>query len=203
MFQNVNTQNIKTENVNLNLILSKDTKSFIMTKNQNIRVNNLGKEKCLLNYQDINDEIQEIPKKRQRTDSVDLYKCRRNNEKKKTLNRGDSNNSIKYNVLKLNDSHHSNDITESNQEKLLKNGKSKKVSFLTPNFVTIIDVESYKKYNEENTSKDPFEDLEFLKKLNNINNLNINININNNTNNNNEKDIDDGKERVNCTCTIF
>ena len=42
-----------------------------------------------------------------------------------------------------------------------KNGKQKKVAFL-PNFVTIIDVESYKKFNEENTCKDPFENMEII-----------------------------------------
>jgi hypothetical protein len=36
--------------------------------------------------------------------------------------------------------------------------KSKKVKFLEPEFVKVIFVESYKKFNEENTSKDPFDD---------------------------------------------
>ena len=34
--------------------------------------------------------------------------------------------------------------------------KEKKVKFLEPEFVQIIEVESYKKYNMENTCKDPF-----------------------------------------------
>ena len=34
--------------------------------------------------------------------------------------------------------------------------KEKKVKFLEPEFVQIIEVESYKKYNVENTSKDPY-----------------------------------------------
>ena len=34
--------------------------------------------------------------------------------------------------------------------------KEKKVKFLEPGFVQIIEVESYKKYNMENTCKDPF-----------------------------------------------
>ena len=70
-----------------------------------------------------------------------------------------------------------------------KNGKQKKVVFL-PNFVTIIDVESYKKFNEENTCKDPFDNLELL-------NANINLNIKNND------DEPDGKARVLCSCLIF
>ena len=37
-----------------------------------------------------------------------------------------------------------------------KEKKIKKVKFMEPMFVNIIEVESYKKYNEENTSKDPY-----------------------------------------------
>ena len=50
-------------------------------------------------------------------------------------------------------------------QKSSKNIRSKKVTFLEPNFITIIDVESYKKYNEENTCKDPFEDIEFINNM--------------------------------------
>ena len=38
----------------------------------------------------------------------------------------------------------------------IKKEKEKKVKFLEPEFVQIIEVESYKKYNMENTCKDPF-----------------------------------------------
>ena len=34
----------------------------------------------------------------------------------------------------------------------------KKVKFMEPSFVNIIEVESYKKFNQENTNKDPFYD---------------------------------------------
>ena len=68
-----------------------------------------------------------------------------------------------------------------------KNGKQKKVAFL-PNFVTIIDVESYKKFNEENTCKDPFENMEII---------NGRINIKKND------DEADGKARVLCSCVIY
>ena len=37
-----------------------------------------------------------------------------------------------------------------------KDKKIKKVKFMEPMFVNIIEVESYKKYNEENTSKEPY-----------------------------------------------
>ena len=42
-----------------------------------------------------------------------------------------------------------------NLENIVKE-KEKKVKFLEPEFVQIIEVESYKKYNMENTCKDPF-----------------------------------------------
>ena len=60
--------------------------------------------------------------------------------------------------------------------------KNKKVGFKEPDFVEIFDVESYKKFNEENTSKDPYDYL-----LNN---------------NNNEKK-EDKKEKVLCSCIIL
>jgi hypothetical protein len=199
MSQNEDTQNIKNEKENFDKNPKNYKESFMMVKNSNIRVNNFGNEKCLLNYQEMDDN--DLPPTRKRTNSVDLYKHKRSKNKKKT-NKGDSNNNIKNITLNLNDSP-SNEANANNASmKPFKNGKTKKVSFLTPNFITIIDVESYKKFNEENTSKDPFEDLEFIKNINNINNFNINYSTNNSTNNN-EKDINDGKESVNCTCTIF
>jgi hypothetical protein len=79
------------------------------------------------------------------------------------------------------------------------NNKTKKVSFQKPNFVTIIDVESYKKYNELNTCKDPFEDFVFMRNENNINN--INMDINNNNKNEGIKGENNGKVRVNCSCS--
>lgn len=77
-------------------------------------------------------------------------------------------------------------IQQKGQERALKM-ENKKVVFL-PNFVTIIDVESYKKFNEENTCKDPFENMEII---------NGHINIKNND------DEDDGKARVLCSCIIY
>ena len=59
-----------------------------------------------------------------------------------------------------------------------------------PNFVTIIDVESYKKFNAENTCKDPFENMEIV---------NGHINIKNN----NDDDEADGKTKVLCSCFIY
>ena len=64
--------------------------------------------------------------------------------KTEIINKGIKNN----NILKL-------------EEKLIKNNKTKKdkkvVKFKEPTFVQVIYVESYKKFNEENTSKDPYD----------------------------------------------
>lgn len=63
----------------------------------------------------------------------------------------------------------------------------KKVSFLR-NYVTIIDVESYKKFNFLNAYEDPYEDA--LSMFGNINLLN-------------EEDEEDENTRLNCACFIF
>ena len=47
-----------------------------------------------------------------------------------------------------------------------KRKKKKEVKFMEPQFVEIINVESYKKFNEENTSKDPYDKDENDKKEN-------------------------------------
>ena len=78
------------------------------------------------------------------------------------------------------------DVGTNRENKGSKNGKQKKVVFL-PNFLTIIDVESYKKFNEENTCKDPFDNMEII---------NGHINIKNND------DEEEGKVKVLCSCII-
>ena len=62
----------------------------------------------------------------------------------------------------------------------------KKVVFL-PNFLTIIDVESYKKFNAENTSSDPFDNIGFFNPRSRFNN----------------NDDEDGKTTTLCSCCIF
>ena len=75
-----------------------------------------------------------------------------------------------------------NNLIEKNDKKI------KRVSF--PNdFVTIIDVESYKKFNQENTCQDPY--------------ANIINNVNDNNNSNNKKGNENGKEKVVCSCLVF
>ena len=70
-----------------------------------------------------------------------------------------------------------------------KEKKIKKVKFMEPMFVNIIEVESYKKYNEENTCKDPFENMEF------VNGRLINTKKND--------DEPHGKASVLCSCVFF
>ena len=76
----------------------------------------------------------------------------------------------------------------SNIERVKKTNKpAKKVAF-SPDLVEIIDVESYKKFNEENTCKDPFDNMEFI---------NGTISVNHND------DEEDGKAKVLCSCSIY
>ena len=98
-----------------------------------------------------------------------------------------------------NNNNNKNEISESinlninkKSSKNLKNQKTKKVTFPN-NYATIIDVESYKKFNEENTYKDPLDDIEFLKKI-----KDPNFNINNKE----VEEEDDGKARATCSCLI-
>ena len=122
-----------------------------------------------------------------RSNSIKLYK-RHQKEKEK-----EKRNSIKKENEK-DTKEQSGDIfnisvNDANKKpnKSSKNVKQKRVVFL-PNFITIIDVESYKKFNEENTCKDPFENMELI---------NGQLNIKNND------DDSDGKSRVLCSCNIF
>ena len=76
-----------------------------------------------------------------------IYNNNKNNSMNKTeiINKGLSNDK---NILKP-------------EEKIIKNKKTKKeVKFQEPTFVQVIYVESYKKFNEENTSKDPYDPTE-------------------------------------------
>jgi len=77
-----------------------------------------------------------------RNNSVELYK--KHNREKKLKNKFD-----------MNDFSMNNNININNNQK---DGKqNKRVTFLESKFVTIIEVESYKKYNIVNASKDPYE----------------------------------------------
>ena len=182
---------------NLDMLMNNNEETYQSIKIQKIKGENNDKKKSLFNNEEINDKDELIPlaKRRKRSNSVDLYKKQQREKEKK--NKKESNKNIKIiNNINNNDVNEVNENTNQNinkkSSKNLKNGKIKKVTF-PKNFVTIIDVESYKKFNEENTCKDPFEDMEFLKK---IKNLNFNIN------DKEDEDEEDGKARVNCSCLI-
>ena len=168
---------------NLDILLDNNSESYQIMKNQKPKIDSKGK-KVLINFEEKKeiDDI-EFPKKTlKRSNSIKLYK-KHKKEKEENINKNNDNTkNIKNNE----------NLFKGPERK--KSENTKKVKFLEPNFLTIIDVESYKKFNAENTCKDPFEDLEFLNSINNINNYNINININN------KKNDDEKKEKVNCSC---
>ena len=171
------------ENMDVNMMFNNNEESYKIIKNQKMKVNNKGGKKCVIDYEEDNNETSLSTRKR--SNSVNLYKKQRKNKErriKKRISRKDVDNNIENEII---------------PKKSSKNLRNKKVTFLKPNFVTIIDVESYKKYNEENTCKDPFEDLEYI---NNMNLDHINKNI---SKINEDEEEDDGKERVQCTCLIF
>ena len=193
MSQNQETRNQLKENENLDIKFNNNTESYQIMKNQKVKIDENGKKKALINYEEVDNNKEDIPlpRTRKRSNSVDLYKKhKREREKKNKLKKNSTKNVKESNTASPEDANSPTKRPNKNSKY-----KDKKVSF-PKDFVTVIDVESYKQFNIENTSKDPFDDLEFLKNINNINNYNINININN-------KVEDDGKERVMCSCIIY
>ena len=183
------------EKENIDMMFNNNTESYQIMKNQNVKRDEKGKKKALINYEEIKNDEDDIPqpRTRKRSNSVDLYKKhKREKERKKQLKKDSTKSINENNIISA-----SPEISNIQTKRPNQNSKykDKKVSF-PKDFVTVIDVESYKQFNIENTSKDPFDDLEFLQNINNINNYNINININN-------KVEDDGKERVMCSCIIY
>ena len=170
------------------MLQSSNSESYQIMKNQTPKTNSQG-QKTLVNYEDNknidNDDII-ISKTLERTDSLKLYK---KHKKEKEEQNNDIINVNKKGIIRK-ESLFKKQAKPNNDNKK----ENKRVTFLEPEFLTIIDVESYKKFNEENTCKDPFEDMDFLNNLNNLNNYNININ------NNKKNEENDGKERINCTC---
>ncbi len=173
---------------NLEMLLDNNSETYQIMKNQRPK-NIAGGKKALINYEENKDsEDIVIPKKTlKRSNSIKLYKKHKKEKEEHNIN-NDSTKNTKNNENLFKG--------PANETKKNKGDTVKKVTFLEPNFLTIIDVESYKKFNAENTCKDPFEDMDFLNNINNVNNYNINININ--KKNNAE---DNGKERVNCSCS--
>jgi hypothetical protein len=141
-----------------------------------------------INFDDDNELINFY---RKRSNSVDLYKKHKLKKKKENnnINTNINNDKVPENL----DDNRNKINEESNNINTINGKKVKKVTFLQPKFVTIIDVESYKQFNASNTCKDPFED--YFKNNNNIKN-------NTNANSNKDKKIEDN-ERVVCSCTII
>ena len=169
----------------LDMILNNDSEVFQNIQSYTIKSTNKKKIQFFQDEeQPYHNDTEEYPLfKRIRSSSVDLYK-RHKREKKNQ----DNNDLIRIddnsNKNKKNDNFINNNINTNKKNSNLKNEKKiRKVSFQEPNFVTIIDVESYKKYNEANTYKDPYDDL--LK----------------NNNNNGKKDNEN--EKVVCSCFVF
>ena len=176
-----------SENMDMDMMLNNKSESYRITKSQKMKANLKGSKKCLIDYEENKDDNETtLITRRKRSNSINLYKKQRKNKEsriKKRISKKDIDNNIEK----------ENKIAK----KSSKNLRGKKVSFLKPNFVTIIDVESYKKFNEENTCKDPFEDMEYS---NNMNLDHINKNLSKNIED--EEEVD-GKERVQCTCSIY
>ena len=103
-------------------------------------------------FQQIDDEAINLNKTEEsllndKNSPENIYNQKNSMNKTEIINKGIKNN----NILKL-------------EEKLIKNNKTKKdkkvVKFQEPTFVQVIYVESYKKFNEENTSKAPYDPTE-------------------------------------------
>ena len=190
-------KNNSKEKVNLDNMHNNNKESYLILKHKKIKIDRPIKNKSILNFEVIKNNEEDIPdiRTRKRSDSVDLYKKKRREREKENKNKKESKKESTKNV-KINNNSNIYNISENintkKSSKSLKNGKEKKVSF-PKNFVTILDVESYKKFNFENTCKDPFEDSEFLEK---IQNGLIRLD-------DKEEEEPDGKARVNCSCFIY
>ena len=138
---------------------------YLLNSRTKLKAENAKKINNARGYEQINENEDEnyiLHHKFHRSNSVDIYK----KHKMKKSNKANKNDEI-YECFR----------------------KNKKVSFLKPQFITIIEVESYKKYNELNTIKDPYAEI-FQ-----------NMGKNNNNINNEKKE--NGKESINCSCFII
>jgi hypothetical protein len=172
-------------NKDVDIMLNNREESYRIIRNQKMTVNHKGNKKCLIDYEENKDNNDTSIAKRKRSNSINLYKKQRKNKERRNKKRV-SRKELEKSIEK------ENKIEKQNSNNL----RNKKVTFLKPHFVTIIDVESYKKFNMENTCKDPFEDMEY------INNMNLD-HINKNIKNIEDEEEGDGKERLQCTCSIF
>ena len=164
---------------NKNINSTNDNENSIV--NNNIYSKNNSKIKSLKNQQEKNEnkkdddnEVGIAVKTLKRSNSIKLYKKHAREKERRESLKKESDKQILQDI--------------SNIERVKKTNKpAKKVAF-SPDLVEIIDVESYKKFNEENTCKDPFDNMEFV---------NGTISVNHND------DEEDGKAKVLCSCSIY
>ena len=164
---------------NKNINSTNDNENSIV--NNNIYSKNNSKIKSLKNQQEKNEnkkdddnEVGIAVKTLKRSNSIKLYKKHAREKERRESLKKESDKQILQDI--------------SNIERVKKTNKpAKKVAF-SPDLVEIIDVESYKKFNEENTCKDPFDNMEFI---------NGTISVNHND------DEEDGKAKVLCSCSIY
>ena len=158
------SKSVKNENEILKML--NNNNEYLLNSRVKLKVGNVKKINNARGCEQINENENEnciLHHKFHRSNSVDIYK----KHKLKKNNKINKNENI-YEYFR----------------------KDKKVSFLKPEFVTIIEVESYKKYNELNTIKDPY--AEFFKNMGK-----------NNTNNVKNEQKENGKESINCSCHII
>ena len=175
----INDEENKKKN-NINIPSQKNKIQISKSKDDSPKKNEIKKEE---NKKEDNDGFVMPIKTIKRSNSIKLYKKhKKDKEKKSSFKKDDIDIKDKtsdiFNV--------SINVGTNRNDKSSKNVKQKRVVFL-PNFLTIIDVESYKKFNEENTCKDPFDNMELI---------NEQLNIKKND------DEADGKTRVLCNCLI-
>jgi len=165
-------------------------------------------KKSIESYNDIKDNNNDdTPSPRvKRSNSIKLYK--RHKKEKELRNSIKKENNI--NIDNNKDNIYEGPVVDVVDEPINNNNidkkknKSKRVTFVEPNFVSIIDVESYKKFNAENTCKDPFDEMQYMQNINNVNNINnYNINININNNKKKQEQEQEGKEKINCSCACI
>ena len=184
-------QNSKAKSNNSKDIDNND-KSPKKSKNQSSKTKDKYSSKNEIKSEDKKNEDDDyfvVPVKTiKRSNSIKLYKRHKKENERRNNLKNENSKDIKETKDKTGNIF---DVTEKyvskRKSKNSKNNRGKKVAFL-PNFVTIIDVESYKKFNEENTCKDPFDNMEFV---------NGTIKINHND------DEANGKAKALCTCFIF
>ena len=163
--KNINSTNDNENSIVNNNIYSKDNSKIKSLKNQQEKNEN---------KKDDDNEVGIAVKTLKRSNSIKLYKKQAREKERRESLKKESDKQILQDI--------------SNIERVKKTNKpAKKVAF-SPDLVEIIDVESYKKFNEENTCKDPFDNMEFI---------NGTISVNHND------DEEDGKAKVLCSCSIY